>query len=537
MTMTTKMIFAMTLASAALASGGTLSAERTLGGRYTPGSTLDVTVTISKEAGNFERLTGLYLAETLPPDWTLKAITSQGHETSLAPAAGTTNVVDLLWVGIPVFPCTVTYQVNVPAGAVSNHVFSGKIKWTALEDAQTAQTTGDRVIGSLADHSADLNKDSVISRAELNRVIQLYQAGSYHISAGTDDGFAPGAGSQQGFKHDSDFAPADWKIDMRTELFRAVQLYNAGGYHRDTTTSDKFAPTAFRTYMIVDLATGPDSYQYPVTYVDDIPGGAWSDEYKTTKLVLRRVKKRTFTMGSPTTETGRSSNETQHDVTLTQDFYIGVFEVTQKQWELVMGDNPSYFTNALYSATRPVERASYEMIRGTATWPSSNNVATANSFMYNIRNKARLPNFDLPTEAQWEYACRAGTTNAYNNAGALDDIMRYWDNSDFNGGHEQDEPVTRGTAKVGSYLPNAWGLYDMHGNVAEWCRDWYGTLYGDAVEDPLGATSGTARVLRGGSWMSDAASSRSAYRLFNNPSNTIDKEMGFRPIWPVPAKQ
>ena len=313
-------IFAMLLVSAAIARGGTLTAERAFAGRYVPGSTLGVTVTIKKAPGNLERITGLYLAETLPVGWTLDAVTSTGHEPLLAPVAGT-NKVEMLWVKIPVFPCTVTYRVRVPASAGDNQVFTGKIKWTVLGDPEEVITTGDHMIGSLADHSADIDKDSVISRGELDRVVELYLAGEHHISTETDDGFEVGAGLREGFAHDSDFAPADWTISMRKELFRAVQLYNAGGYHYDPTTPDRFAPTDFKQYMVIDLSDGPEAFRYPITYIDDIPGGAWSDEYKTTKLVLRRIPKGTFTMGAPFSE-GFQSDETQHEVTLTQDFTL-----------------------------------------------------------------------------------------------------------------------------------------------------------------------------------------------------------------------
>lgn len=236
-------------------------------------------------------------------------------------------------------------------------------------------------------------------------------------------------------------------------------------------------------YIIVDLSEGPDATNYPVRYANAPPPGGWGDEYKATKLVLRRMPAGTFTMGSPTNELGRSTNEVLHSVTLTKDFYIGVFEITQKQWERVMGTWPSFFSNATYRESRPVEQVSYNDIRGMVAgtnWPADGNV-DAGSFMGRLRTKTGQA-FDLPTEAQWEHACRAGTTNALNsgkdltstsNCPNMDMVGRYWYNggSGYNGTRTGTTAVA--TAKAGSYQPSPWGLYDVHGNVWEWCLDWY----------------------------------------------------------------
>ncbi len=293
-------------------------------------------------------------------------------------------------------------------------------------------------------------------------------------------------------------------------------------------------------YMVIDLSEGPAATNWPVSYLSAVPAGGWTDEYKTTKLVMRRIPAGSFTMGSPTNELGRYSDEPQHSVTLTKDFYIGVFEVTQKQWERVMGTWPSYFNNAAYRESRPVEGVSYNEIRGTvANWPVDGNVDT-NSFMGLLRAKTGQA-LDLPTEAQWEYACRAGTTNALNsgfdltNTAAdvhMDAVGRYW----YNGGsgYDANGDVSVGSAKAGSYLPNAWGLYDMHGNVWEWCLDWYESAPAGAL-DPPGPASGTGRVLRGGGWYGDARSCRSAYRTNRNPTSRVNGG-GFRVVLP-PGRQ
>ncbi len=298
------------------------------------------------------------------------------------------------------------------------------------------------------------------------------------------------------------------------------------------------------TYMVIDLSEGPDATSYPVEYYDEVPAGGWTDAYKTTKLVLRRIPAGTFMMGSPEDELGRESNEMQREVMLTQDFYMGVFPVTQKQWERVMGDWPSYFSNEDYRDARPVEQVNYFDIRENAdsnsaispNWPQSAE-AGASSFVGRLRAKTGLTTLDLPTEAQWEYACRAGTATALNSGSNLtamtscpnmDEVGRYGENHP--GGYSTSSSVSTdgGTAKVGSYLPNAWGLYDMHGNVWEWCLDWY-TSSPPGTTDPVGAASGSSRVLRGGSWYSHARYCRSALRMNFTPDvRSFSIFLGFR---------
>ena len=225
-------------------------------------------------------------------------------------------------------------------------------------------------------------------------------------------------------------------------------------------------------YMVVDLSSGANSSSYPVSYLDAVPSGGWTDEYRTNKLVMRLIEK-----GSC-----RGSGEDETLATkITSPFYIGIFEVTQKQFELVMGDNPSRYKGDM----RPVEKVSLDRISGTDVWglrswfrgesqyevtlyPGCERIAVADSFNGRLQERTGL-NFNLPREAQWEYACRADTRSNYNNGGDAEDDLkllgRYKGNqTDGNGGCSEH-------TKVGSYLPNAWGLYDMHGNVAEWCLD------------------------------------------------------------------
>ena len=303
-------------------------------------------------------------------------------------------------------------------------------------------------------------------------------------------------------------------------------------------------------YRVVDLSGGPGAKRYPVEELDAVPEGGWGDEHKTEKLVLRWVAPGSFTMGSATNETGRPDrerwtefdwigpiywvrplNEPQHRVTLSEGYWMGVFETTQKQWELVMGKNPAFAEGAM----RPVEGVSYDMIRGGtngAEWPATN-ALDAGSFMAVLQAKTGLP-FDLPTEAQWEMACRAGTTSALNSGWELEGTNECPHVAEV-GLYAGNRGGADGTRAVGSFLPNVWGLFDMHGNVAEWCLDWnwYGQSYNDdweleemeAVEaanampqtDPAGASNGTNRVIKGGSWKAAAWQCRSASRDSLNP--------------------
>ena len=282
-------------------------------------------------------------------------------------------------------------------------------------------------------------------------------------------------------------------------------------------------------YMVVDLSGGTSAESYPVSYLADVPQGGWTDEYKTTKLVLRKIEPGTFTMGSPSGELGRQTSEDLHQVTLTKAFYIGVFETTQKQYELITGSNPSQYKVDDY----PVENVKYNDLRGSGpNWPTNGHGVEANSFFGKLRvNTGRLYTFDLPTEAQWEYACRAETTTSLNSGKNISNVTACSEMAEVGqySGNRDGKPE----GIVGRYLPNSWGLYDMHGNVWEWCLDWReGNLGTDSVTDPIGPTSGTYRVLRGGGWSVDAWQCRSARRNGKVPGET-PPETGFRVTFTV----
>lgn len=278
-------------------------------------------------------------------------------------------------------------------------------------------------------------------------------------------------------------------------------------------------------YLIIDLSGGPDATSYPATMLNSLPNPI-PDEYRTSKLALRFIPSGTFVMGSPADELGRNSDETQHSATLKQPFYMGVFEVTQKQWAQVMGSDPSCYKGDM----RPVEEVRYSDIRGAgdgAGWPAHNRV-DATSFFGKLRSKTGLV-LDLPTEAQWEYACRAGTTRAYNdftkNNGEGSDCLTASYVIDTNLEPLAWYNANNDSAKhktVGTKQPNAWGLYDMHGNVWEWCLDWY-------VNEPGtdGPVNNSYRLLRGGGWTGSARRCRSAARHWYYPYNR-SYIMGFR---------
>ena len=248
-----------------------------------------------------------------------------------------------------------------------------------------------------------------------------------------------------------------------------------------------------------------------------------------------------FMMGSPKDEIGRANDETQPLVKISRGFWLAKYPCTQGEWFDVVGNRPSFhgktsllrrmFIAGEDAATKrldlPVENVSwYDICR---------NKGRNRGFLERVNERA--PDgwrFDLPTEAQWEYGCRAGTTSALNNGKEitttkrsecrnLDEVAWYVGNS-------------RGqTRPVGSKMPNAWGLHDMHGNVWEWCADWYGEYGEEAVRDPEGPTEGAHRVNRGGSWYFLAVLCRSAFRGWSTPGFRNNR-LGFRPAL-VPSGQ
>jgi formylglycine-generating enzyme required for sulfatase activity len=236
-----------------------------------------------------------------------------------------------------------------------------------------------------------------------------------------------------------------------------------------------------------------------------------------TNLVF--IQPGTFTMGSPTNEVGREvwpAAETQHTVTLTRGFWMGKYEVTQGEYLAVMGNNPSHYQppNFTEDLTRPVE---------FVNWFDA--TAYCTTLTEQERAAGRIPTncvYRLPTEAEWEYGCRGGTSTRFSYGDDpgytnLSNYAWYWNNS-----NNQTHPV-------GGKLANPWGLYDMHGNVWEWCQDWFGAYADGIALDPQGPAAGTYRVGRGGGWDASGVVCRSACRHEFNPAAGVSIN-GFRVV-------
>jgi len=235
----------------------------------------------------------------------------------------------------------------------------------------------------------------------------------------------------------------------------------------------------------------------------------------------------TFQMGSPESEAWRVEDESAHTVTLS-DYYISKFEVTQADYQTIMGENPSAFSSDDF----PVESISWmDAIQYCNARSTQEGLTPAYTVDGRTVSWDRSANgYRLPTEAEWEYACRAGTDTPFNTETSISaDEANYWghypyliEDNYFSQGNLETRPgvYRQTTVAVGSFEPNAWGLYDMHGNVGEWVWDWYGSYEMDAQTDPTGPASGTRRVYRGGGWNDFAKNLRSAYRATLPPDST-----------------
>ncbi len=294
--------------------------------------------------------------------------------------------------------------------------------------------------------------------------------------------------------------------------------------------------------MDIDLETKDVAYYPSVDYLPD--GGLANDKYRTTHLVMKKVHAagKTFTMGSPTDENQwRSASEVQHSVSFTKDYYLAIYETTRRQFALMGCTEPNWsgadqatpYGSDDYNKC-PIGFITYNNLRGAAStidWPTTG--TTVGGYLATIRTTTGISSLDLPTEAQWEFACRAGTTTAlYSGQGCTDhyssstvpEIAWYYYNSDSGSTIHA----------VGGKPANPWGFYDMCGNVQEWCLDWYGDYDTSTspVVDPPGSSSGDSRVFRGGHYASFSPACRSAARGGGNPRDANAK-FGFRLCIPL----
>jgi len=309
-------------------------------------------------------------------------------------------------------------------------------------------------------------------------------------------------------------------------------------------------------YLIVDLMTGAtqklfktdlESGLYGAVVTNIVRGSptlVWTGVtqnpvYKTTKMVFRRIPKGEFQMGI-----GGGSFTNQ--VVIAKDFYLAVFETTQGQWKSITGsyDWRFKFVKSDIRDYRPIDYMSYDFLRGSTAqgidWPSTGTNVLANCFIDLVRQKiGNKLALDMPTEAQWEYACRAGTDTIFNDGNSAANIVqpnnetnqylnalgRYkwdggavWDGSIWTQPSLSSAEANQGSAPVGLYTPNNWGLYDMHGNMAEFCLDWYAGTLPKEIDPMVGPTTGVRRCARGGHWWSAASGCVSYTRGSENPS-------------------
>ncbi len=301
--------------------------------------------------------------------------------------------------------------------------------------------------------------------------------------------------------------------EIGSGMMSRISILSEGTHTITLSIKDKYNVTWISTISIVVGA--------PTSYTDDFG------------MTFNLIPAGPFVMGSPSNEPGRNDDETQHDVILTRSFYIQTTEVTQGQWEAVLTEaesrgikiedlskTPSYFDNC--GEDCPVEEISW---------------VDAQKFI-NVLNQLGEWTYRLPTEAEWEYAARAGSVTAFANGSIRGNIMQFRCTGDANlsamGWYCYNSYRT--THPAAQKDPNAWGLYDMHGNVWEWCQDWLRDYPSEVVTDPVGPLSGSERVARGGYWGSYIVTCRSARRYGGAPYDRFSGN-GFRLVLLLDEKE
>ena len=230
--------------------------------------------------------------------------------------------------------------------------------------------------------------------------------------------------------------------------------------------------------------------------------------YQNVRQVFRWIRPGRFMMGSPASEQGSYEDETSHEVLLSRGYWLADSACTQALWRAVAGDNPGYFQE---DENNPVEQVSWNDAQG---------------FIQTLKGRVPGLNARLPSEAEWEYACRAGTETPFSFGANITPVQVNYDgNYPYAGGEKG--VYREKTVPAKSLPPNPWGLYEMHGNVWEWCEDWFGDYDPGPQIDPPGPATGAARVLRGGSWIDYGRRVRSANRSRGGPGDSF-RSIGFR---------
>ena len=323
-----------------------------------------------------------------------------------------------------------------------------------------------------------------------------------------------------------------WAPDLSRPEFEAA----AGALSVDVKAWKLSMPPA---YLAVDLTVKSNCLFF--AEAESVPGSVTNDLYRTDWIVMRHipVSSTQWRMGCDSSYPAKDANwEIPHYVTMTKDYYIGIFELTQGQYFRITGERPSKFcvTSGYEDGDlKPLETVNFRTVRGSElsgfNWPRDGHAVLSTSFMGKIRALTGIE-FDFPTEVQWEYACRAGTGTFCYAGNALTDVDGIsWYFLNAADGYE-----TNQTHKVGTKLPNAFGLYDMLGNVYEFAIDWF-TNDLTSVEfavDSVGPTNGTERVTRGGNWVQNRGEQRNSYRR-KCPANSGSHNNGFRLYCPCPA--
>jgi len=294
--------------------------------------------------------------------------------------------------------------------------------------------------------------------------------------------------------------------------------------------------TAGTAYYVRAYATNASGTAYGSAYTITTTGTAGGGNVGTIQTAL--IPAGTFTMGSPTTEVNRSSSETQFSVTLSA-FRMSKYEITNAQFAAFLnaksiGSNGLYAAGAYPTQALIFANSSWGLTYSGAQWIPVTGYETSpviNVTWYGSTEFATYVGGTLPTEAQWEYACRGGTTTPFSTGNYLTNLQANYNWAyPYNGGTNTVTTPLNKTQPVGTYAPNAFGLYDMHGNVWEWCADWYGTYPTSAQTNPTGASTGSSRVNRGGGLGNYAQYCRSAYRSYSGPGNG-NGGVGFRVVF------